>query len=413
MNLIDLLYSAKGRVEIFLPLKFLKEYECFQTFSILAEQSIAISCYLTKEDAIATIDEPFLYAKLTKLASEGLNLFNLVDSIDRAFYVSVDNKAYSILDSSKSELLLTEDVITTENRISFSDNSTDIHEFIPQNWPDITYSLDKSIIKIGDTCLLNWQAKGFDRIQSKSLSSSEVFGEAVLSPLETTDLVVDFYIGQRFKRIVIRINVIQDINLKTTISVKNVLTNAFENLAPLDNANPIYAIKRGSPIEISWSVDFADDVVFSPFGKVEKEGVKRFILENPLDLVLKATLGAKSKESRITINCFPTPVDSSLIHTTVLPTFSATEALTISDLPKELAKVKQSFIERNKFLQKTIDASYFSLVKNKKELINRLTKINNFLQANTKPKSTHRNETDASGAKKYNYSSILKRFSKK
>lgn len=412
-TLNNLLYSAKSTAQLFLPLRFLKENDCLQSFSILAEQGIAISCYLTKEDANSITDEPFIFAKLTKLASEGLNLFKLAKATDSPFYISIDNKVYTILDSTNGKLLLTSDELATINGISASDDSTDIHELIPQKWPDISYSLDKSIIKIGDTCTLNWQAIGFDRIQSKSLKTSKVSGEAVLAPKETTDLVVDFYIGQRFKRVVIRINVIQDINLRASVSVKNVLTNDFDVLTPLDIENPVYAIKRGSAIEISWDVDFADDVFFSPFGKVEKEGIKRFNLENPLDLVLKATLGTKSKESRITINCFPTPVDSSLIHTSEFLGFSDTDTLTITDLPEALAKVKQSFLARNKFLQNSIDESFNRLVKNKNELLSRLSKMNNFLQLNSKPKSTYRNETEVGGAKKYNYSSILNRFSRK
>jgi len=409
ISINDLLFSSKATIELFLPLSYLIENECFDNFAILAEQGLAIDCYLSDNDSILLSEEPFLFAKIQNLAVQGVQ-FTVIKSVNQPhFYVVQDNRACAVFE--KDSLLLEQAEIHEINVFSNrTELSNDFVELIPQKWPNIDLAASKTIIKIGDSTIIRWKAPDYDTIKCIAIRSTDPVGEVVLEPQKSTVLIVDFIIGKRINRKVLAVEVIHEIAIEITVSVKNVLTNEFELLKAIDQQNPVYAIKRSTAVEVSWDVDFADQVLFSPFGKVEKCGTKHFILENPLDLCLSATLGSKTKEKKLLVNCYPTEVDASLINSIDAPS-SFYPDLAQSAWSYVLDQKRQSFAVQSRQLEERINLMYQRLLQNKHELRLRLTKMNNHFQNNSKPKLS--GESGVGHNKKYDYSSILRRFSKK
>jgi hypothetical protein len=409
ISINDLLFSSKATIELFLPLSYLIENECFDNFAILAEQGLAIDCYLSDNDSILLSEEPFLFAKIQNLAVQGVQ-FTVIKSVNQPhFYVVQDNRACAVFE--KDSLLLEQAEIHEINVFSNrTELSNDFVELIPQKWPNIDLAASKTIIKIGDSTIIRWNAPDYDTIKCIAIRSTDPVGEVVLEPQKSTVLIVDFIIGKRINRKVLAVEVIHEIAIEITVSVKNVLTNEFELLKAIDQQNPVYAIKRSTAVEVSWDVDFADQVLFSPFGKVEKCGTKHFILENPLDLCLSATLGSKTKEKKLLVNCYPTEVDASLINSIDAPS-SFYPDLAQSAWSYVLDQKRQSFAVQSRQLEERINLMYQRLLQNKHELRLRLTKMNNHFQNNSKPKLS--GESGVGHNKKYDYSSILRRFSKK
>jgi len=409
LSISDLLYLAKSTVELFLPSAFLEKNDCFETFSILADQGIAFQCYFSNEDANNLSEKPFLQAKIRVLATEGINFFIVNPVQAHPYYLLKDGSAY--FEYAQDNVDLKQVPLDNQNPISKDENSSgNATELIPQKWPIIELSVDKKVLKVGDTTTLRWHAPAYDSIKCTAISRTDPVGEVVLEPQKSTVLIVDFIIGKRINRKVLAVEVIHEIAIEITVSVKNVLTNEFELLKAIDQQNPVYAIKRSTAVEVSWDVDFADQVLFSPFGKVEKCGTKRFILENPLDLCLSATLGSKTKEKKLLVNCYPTEVDASLINSIDAPS-SFYPDLAQSAWSYVLDQKRQSFAVQSRQLEERINLMYQRLLQNKHELRLRLTKMNNHFQNNSKPKLS--GESGVGHNKKYDYSSILRRFSKK
>lgn len=408
LQISDLLFSANSTIELFLPLRFLEENTCFESFSILADQGLAIQCYIAEEEVEALTNNAFLHAKIHLLSTQGVGLFSIKPDQLQRFYLIKDGSTYFEYDPKSQGLhqkLYDEKLSLLKNDALYEVKK----ELIPTKWPDIELSVDKSLIKVGDKVVLYWNAPEYDGIKCADLSETSSVGQVLLEPLQTTVLIIDFIFGKRIKRKVVRIEVIQELAIQVSVSVKNVLTNTFELLQPLDLEKPIYSIKKSTPVEIRWSVDYADEVHFSPFGKVEKEGVKRFVIETALALKLSAKLGNSIKEMQLQIESFPTALNTELLHDVQDPgTFNTNYTrMAWSDA---LDQKKIMFARQSSQLEQKISQMYQELIINKEALRERLNSMNNRFQKNAKFLSS--SNSNLGDSKKYDYSTILHRFSK-
>lgn len=410
MKFLDILYSAKHKIELRLPMSYLIKEDIWEDFSILLSQYIHIVVFLDKEDSALISDEPFIQAKINKLVVSGADFIVCYDDDDENaitnFGIKVDKNTQFKFETTEEGAIK---FSLSSLNISFPDETTAIlKDLVAIKWPEHQVNLSKSLVLSGDVVSLSWSSSAYDRVVSQQFGILANSGNREWEVSKSGFYTLDFIKGEMCKRHCLYLVVEDTISISCTISVKNVLTKQFEQLKPLDENSPVYAIKQSTPIELHWKVNYADEVLFSPFGKVDKEGLKRFTLKNPLDLLIKVKLGSKTRELPIQLHCYPTKLDTTSIISLEQPnTFYAD--LSESKWSEALYQKRLSIIESTTKLENKISFYHQSLLEKKKEFNTQLSKLSNSLTSLARQKGPTKSKIGVE--KKYDYSSILNRFS--
>jgi hypothetical protein len=152
-----------------------------------------------------------------------------------------------------------------------------------------------------------WEVTNATHITIEGIGEVAASGQKTITFLNDTILKLKAIHGDQKKIKSLKVSTINEFKIGYEVQFRNPSSNEFVAMNESQHAG-VFGIAKGYDIRLIWKVAHADTVNVKPFGFYENEGTHIFNSDGSLEINIEAKFRGRSKNQKILIYSFPTPV---------------------------------------------------------------------------------------------------------
>ena len=152
-----------------------------------------------------------------------------------------------------------------------------------------------------------WEVTNATHVTIEGIGEVEASGQKTITFLKDTILKLRASNGDQKKINSLKVSTISEFKIGYEVQFRNPSSNEFVMMNESEHAG-VFGIAKGYDIRLTWNVAHADTVNVKPFGFYENQGAHIFNSDGSLEINIEAKFRGASKNQKILIYSFPTPV---------------------------------------------------------------------------------------------------------
>ena len=299
---------AEARHKISLCLEEVLSIDLLEQLGKCLKREIACDIYVSKRGLEKTESDAFLLIHLLKLRKLGASIY-LSESTEGLSKILCfkDHEMIYVLqeDHENFEELHTADQGFDEY-LNYFTSAEPEYRLEPD---DITIEFlsESNTVYERTATKIFWEVTNATHVAIDGIGEVADSGQKTITFLNDTILKLKATHGSQKKIKSLKVNTISEFKIGYEVQFRNPSSNEFVAMNESQYAG-VFGIAKGYDVRLTWEVAHADTVNVKPFGFYENQGSHIFNSDGSIEINIEAKFRGKSKNQKILICSFPTPV---------------------------------------------------------------------------------------------------------